>query len=248
MKRRDRRAASRSIPTTSSGSSARTPAALYEAGLHHLRLEQYLEAQLCCQQALAMDSSHPGIHNLMGLLSLQAEQFDHAVEWFAGAIRQDPKSEYLLSLGDWRLRHLGRREEALKVIDKAVQLKPTDADLWKGMGDVLVELDRPAEALLSYQQALKLNQNHWGAANECGRLLHRLRRFLEEALSYFHLCDLLLPNHAPTLHDAHRLSARPQRRFEGGLDRHEARAKTLDPTNPDLWNNVGAILQSAWPR
>jgi tetratricopeptide (TPR) repeat protein len=239
MNRRDRRAASRLPQTKSHGSSAPTSAALYEAGLRHLRAERYLDAQICCRQALAIESGHAGTLHLMGLLSLQAKQYDHAVEWFAAAIRQNPEPEYLLSLGT-ALRHLGRREEALKVIDKAVQLKPEDAGLWKDLGDVLVELERPADALLSYQQALKLKPKYWGAANECGILLHRLSR-LEEALSLFDLCDLLLPNHAQTLH-MRIVCLGGLRRFEEALT-NTKRAQALDPANADLCNNVGAILQ-----
>ena len=51
--------------------------------------------------------------HLMGLLSLQAKQYDLAVEWIARAIRQDPKPEYLASLGT-ALQQQGRHEEALQ--------------------------------------------------------------------------------------------------------------------------------------
>jgi tetratricopeptide (TPR) repeat protein len=238
MNRRDRRAA---LPQTKSpSSSATTPDALYEAGLRHLRAERYLDAQICCRQALAIASGHAGTLHLMGLLSLQAKQFDHAVEWLAGAIRQDPKPEYLLSLGT-ALRHLGRREEALKAIDKAVQLKPEDPDLWKSLGDVLVELERPADALLSFQHALKLNARHWNAANECGVLLYQLGR-LEEALVYFRVCVELQPNHALTLAMSTRCML-DLGRFEEALDDNE-RAHASNPGNADICNNIGVALQS----
>src|SRR5271163_2865963 len=100
MNRRERRAAaqrSQKAPigegsTTNSSQSANEPgvsdpAALCEAG-------RYLDAQLCCRQALAADANHADTLHLMGLLSLEAKQFDHAVEWIARAIRQAPKPEY----------------------------------------------------------------------------------------------------------------------------------------------------------
>ena len=133
----------------------------------------------------------------MGLLSLQAQQYDLAVEWIARAIRQDPQPKFLLTLGTilWQS---GRREEALKAFEKAVQLKPESADLWKKLGDMLVEAGRPADALLSFQQVLKLDPHRWDVMQNCAIILHRLGR-LEEALSYFNLCDALQPNHVPTL-------------------------------------------------
>ncbi len=141
----------------------RYPLAAYEAALRHMRAGQYLDAQLCCEQALALDPGHADTLHMMGLLSLQAEQFDHAVEWIARALKQIPKPEYLYSLGT-ALRGVGRLDDALKAFDKAVQLKPDKAELWIAMGRALGALDRPADALLSFQHALALNPRSWDAA------------------------------------------------------------------------------------
>jgi Flp pilus assembly protein TadD len=46
------------------------------------------------------------------------------------AIRGDPRPQYLASLG-LTLRQAGRLEDALGVFDKAIQLKPDDAELWR---------------------------------------------------------------------------------------------------------------------
>ena len=115
-----------------------TPAAAYESGLRQMRAGQYLDAQLCCQQALALDPGHADALHLMGLLCLNGGQYDHAVEWIARALKQDPKPEYLYSLGT-ALRSLRRYDDALKAFDKAVQLKPDKDELSVAMGRVLGE-------------------------------------------------------------------------------------------------------------
>src|ERR1700722_3027043 len=102
MNRQERRAAGRK----SQAGEPRSAAALYEAGLRHLRAGQYLDAQICCQQALAADSNHADSLNLMAMLSLHAKQYDHAVEWGARALQQAPKPEYLVTLGS-ALQNLG---------------------------------------------------------------------------------------------------------------------------------------------
>jgi tetratricopeptide (TPR) repeat protein len=177
----------------------------------------------------------------MGLLHLQDEQYDFAIEWIARAIRQgSPKPVYLWSLGS-ALQKQGRYEEALKAFDKAVQLKPDDAELWRNLGEVLIDLDRPDEAILSFQHALKLNLRHWDAANKSGHLLYRLARF-EEALAHFDLCDKLQPNRALTL----QMRALALRSLNG-LDEALAvnlRAHELDPADPDTCNNIGDVLLS----
>jgi len=193
-RRESRTAAGEPNPPNPDRSGADTAAALYQAGLGHLRAERYLDAQICCEQALAIDSDHAETLHLMGLLSLHATQYDHAVEWMSRAIARDPRPEYLFSLGT-ALRHQKRYQEAVNVFDKAVQLKPDKAELWTGLGKALVDLGRPAEALLSFQHALKLNPSLWDAAHESGTLLNQMGR-REEALAHFMRCAELKPNHA----------------------------------------------------
>src|SRR5580698_1745589 len=149
MSRRERRAAghkSRAHPVAG----AETPAGLYQAGLGHRQAGRPLDAQLCAQQALTLDANHADSMHLLGQLSLDAKQFDHALEWISRAIRLEPKPEYLASLGN-TLQRQGRHEDALKAFDKAVQLAPNEADLWKDLGGALAELRRIEEALLSFQ-------------------------------------------------------------------------------------------------
>jgi len=180
--------------TDQGAQAAPTAAALYETGLQHLRAGRHLDAQICCQQALAIDASHADSMHLMGLMSLQAGQYDHAVEWLSRAIRQTPSTNYLSTLGI-ALKQMGRLDDALSMFDKAVQLKPDDAELWKHVGGVLLALDRAADALLSFQHVLKLDPRHFGpiraaccctgwsasrrrlsssiCATRCGRITHR---------------------------------------------------------------------------
>ena len=148
MNRRERRAAGKRAKTDQSVRAAPAPAALYETGLQHLRAGRHLDAQIACQQALTIDPGHADSLHLMGLLALRAQQYDHAVAWLSRAIRQNPRSDYLSTLGI-TLKQMGRLDDALSVFDKAVQLKPDDAELWKHFGGVLAALGRPAEALLS---------------------------------------------------------------------------------------------------
>jgi tetratricopeptide (TPR) repeat protein len=240
MKRRERRVAGRKPEEASNVVGAGTAATLYEAGLGHLRAGRHLDAQLCSQQALAMDANHAGALHLMGLLSLHAQQYDHALEWFSRAIRRDPRPEYLLSLG-LILQQQGRREEALKAFDKAVQLKPDDATLWTKLGDVLADLDRSNEALLSFRHALELSPRNWSAMYNSGHVLYRLER-PEEALRHFDLCDELQPNHAATL-QIRAMCLYGLKRLDEALAGMR-RAQALDPTNAGIYNNVGIILQT----
>jgi tetratricopeptide (TPR) repeat protein len=238
MNRRERRASALISKKASNGPGTSTPSALCEAALGHLQAGRHLDAQICCQRALALDAGHADTLHLMGFLHLQDEQYDFAIEWIARAIQQGPKPVYLWNLGT-ALQKQGRYEEALKAFDKAVQLKPDDADLWRNLGDILIDLDRPGEAILSFQHALKLNPRHWDAANKSGHLLYRLERF-EDALAHFNLCDELQPNRALTL-KIRALTLRGLKRLDESLADNR-RAYELDPADPDTCNNIGDVL------
>jgi tetratricopeptide (TPR) repeat protein len=197
-----------------------------------------LDAQLCCERALASDPHHVGSLHLMGLLGLQAKQYDHAIEWIARANRQDPKGQHLVSLGI-ALTQQAMHDVAFKAFDAAVKITPDDAETWLHHGDTLATLQRPEEALSSYRQVLELNPREANAAYRGGVLLHKLKRD-EEALSWLDLCDQLVPNNATVLverglvlHDLNRLD--------------EALAVNLrvhaqNPASPEICNNIGAAL------
>jgi tetratricopeptide (TPR) repeat protein len=239
MNRRERRLAARNTEKKSSHRGAITPAGLCEAALRHMLAGRHLDAQLCCEQALAVDSNCADALHLMGQLSFHARQYDHSVEWIARALRQNPKAEYLASLGD-ALQKQGRLEEALKAFDKAVQLRADDAELWKKLGTVLMELARSDEAVLSLQQALKLDPRHVEAANILGLLYFRLGRF-QEGLECFSLSIDVQPKQAAALHMRAIVLERLKRFDEALAD--NIRSDELDPNNPETMNNLGHALQ-----
>jgi tetratricopeptide (TPR) repeat protein len=240
MEHREHQAAAEDDKAELGAPGAAAPAQLYEAGFDHMCAGRSLEAQLCCQQALALDPDHADTLHLMGLISLQARQYDHAVEWISRAIRREPKPAYLASLGT-TLFNQGRREEGLQAFDKAVQLAPDDANLWRHLGSALAEAGRTDEAILSFQQAVKLNPQHWDAAQKGALLLYQASRF-EEALGCFTLCNELTPSHFPTIY-MRAMTLQNLKRFEEALaDNMQAHA--LDPTHADTCNNIGNVLRS----
>jgi tetratricopeptide (TPR) repeat protein len=236
MNRHQRRTAAKSAKITP-GPRAITPAALCELGFNFLKAGQVAEAEACSRQALTQQPDHADALHLMGIVAFHKQQYDHAVEWIAGAIRQAPKPEYLLSLGN-ALQQAGRLEEALKAYDRGVMLKPEDAELWKSMGNVLIKLERPDEAVLSFQHALKFNPRHLEAAHLCAQLLFDLKRY-DEAVAYFSQCDEIEPNRAAFYQMRGLCHARAMRFDEALVDYR--RALELDPGHAETHNNVGIV-------
>ncbi|WP_426613190.1 tetratricopeptide repeat protein [Bradyrhizobium sp. McL0616] len=216
-----------------------TPATFCEAGFAHFRDGRHLDARVCCQQALAIDAEHTDAQHLMGLLFLQAKQYDDALEWIVRAIQRAPKPEYLASFGTVLQQH-GRCEEALNFLDKAIQLRPDDAELWRQQGDIFIQLARLDQALRSFQQALKLNPQHHDAMYKSGVLLFKLGRN-EEAIACLDLANSLVPNHTPTQRTRAWILYILKRYEESEAEGR--RAHQLDPDNADTCNNLGLSLR-----
>jgi tetratricopeptide (TPR) repeat protein len=158
-----------------------------------------LDAQLCCQQALAIDPHHADTMHLLGLLSLHAAQYELALEWLSRAITQDAKPRYLLSLGNL-LRRQGRLDEALRAFDKAVQLAPDDWDAAMQRASVLLRLARTEEAIVSLDQCDRLRPNHAPTLQIRALALHSLDR-LEPALADLMQAHALDPANASVCND-----------------------------------------------
>jgi tetratricopeptide (TPR) repeat protein len=216
------------------------PEALCADGYRLRAAGRPLDAAQCCQQALSVDPNRADAMHLMGLLSFDGGQYDHALEWLSRAIRQAPKAEYLKHLGAV-LQHVKRHDEALKAFDRAVQLQPDSAELWCCLGGALLQLGRDDDALLSYQHALKLHPDNFDAATKSGVLLHRRERW-EEALAHFNICLSVQPDLAPIL-NLRAIAHRGMRNYESYLS-DSLRAHALDATDAEACNNAGEALLS----
>jgi tetratricopeptide (TPR) repeat protein len=226
-------------PNEHPANEAPTPTALFQAGAQHMQAGRPLDAQLCCRQALAIAPTHIDSLHLMGLIALQARQFDHAIEWIARANQQDANADYLFSLGT-ALTQQGLLQEACKAFDRAVQLKPGDVEAWASRAGLAAKLEQPAEALRCYQRLGELDPRDADAAFQCGYLLLTFDR-PAEALICLDRCDALMPDHARVL-EQRAIALHHLRRFEESIDVNR-RAHALKPDNADICNNLGASLQ-----
>src|SRR5689334_962373 len=236
MNRHQRRAAAKSAKIAADPR-ATTPAALSALGFNLLQSGQLAEAEGCSRQALAQQPDHADALHLMGVVAFHKQQYVQAIDWIAGAIRQMPKAEYLLSLGNV-LQPLGRLEEALKAYDRGLMFTPEDAELWRSMGNVLVRLERRDEALLSFQHALKFNPRQLEAANACAKLLSDLKRY-DEAVTYYNQSDKIEPGRV-ALYQARGLCLMRATRYEEAIADYN-RALKLDPRHAETHCNLGVV-------
>jgi tetratricopeptide (TPR) repeat protein len=218
---------------------AQALARLHAQVLKHTLDGRFLEALSACEQALALDPDNAETLHLMGAVHLQAGKNELAVEWTSRAIRSQPRAEFLSTLG-FALTGLGRHDDALKVFDKAVQLKPDDAQLWSQLANACSAMGRAEDALQCFAQAFRLDPRNADAAYGCGHLCHHMQRH-GEALAHLDQAAAFRPNHVPTL-IIRGLTLKQLKRFDDALA-DVFRAAQLEPGNIEIANSQGAILE-----
>jgi Tfp pilus assembly protein PilF len=134
---------------------------------------------------------------------------------------------------------LGKRDAALVNYDRALALRPADAEVLCNRGATLKELKRFEEALASYDRALALQPDYAEALYNRGNILRELKR-LEESLASYDRALIVQPdlaealsNRGATLHEL--------KRFEEALASFD-RALTVRPDYAEALSNRGNAL------
>jgi tetratricopeptide (TPR) repeat protein len=131
---------------------------------------------------------------------------------------------------------------AMRLFDRAVALRPRNADLLNNRGAALTELLRFDDALADYDRALSIRKDFASAHNNRGCLLMAMERYAEALASHGHAL-VLDPDNAEFVINLGRALAR-LKRYEEALDCFDD-AIALDPTGLDALINRGVVLDEA---
>ncbi|MGE3316693.1 MAG: tetratricopeptide repeat protein, partial [Planctomycetaceae bacterium] len=129
------------------------------------------------EDVLAKEGEDPSVNNDLGYLYAdQGKNLEQAEKMIRKAVAAEPdNAAYLDSMG-WVLFKLGKYEEALPHLEKAIS-KPTgsDATIWEHLGDCYEKLNKADKAHEAYEKAIK-------DAKEDSRPDEKLIQRLEEKL------------------------------------------------------------------
>jgi choline-sulfatase len=104
--------------------------------------------------ALALSPNSAVAHNGLGLLAVDEGRTQEGAAEFERASARDPNNaSYLANLGNAR-RALGDRAAAEQAYRLALNVSPQTADAANGLGVLMVEAQRPAEAVAWFERAL----------------------------------------------------------------------------------------------
>lgn len=151
---------------------------------------------------------------------------------------QIPEAVELLNQGK-TLIELHRYEEALGILEKAIQIDPKYPQAWVERGEALSKLQKYEEALRSYDEALKIKSDYSQAWHYRGIVLEKLKRY-EEALSSQDKAVAIQPNYPEAWHQRGVVLDKLQRYQEAlsSLDK----AVEIKPNYSESWYNRGIVL------
>ena len=133
---------------------------------------------------------------------------------------------------------LGRSNEALTLIERAITLAPQHPDLHNNHGNILKRLGRAEEAEAAYTEVLKLRPDDANALNNLGTIF-RDKGQLPEALDNFKKVLSLQPDH----YEAHLnlgYVLRSMNRLDEAIEIHQ-KALRLRPHQAGAYRELGAV-------
>jgi tetratricopeptide (TPR) repeat protein len=130
----------------------------YQA-IAHRALGRQEEALACSEQAVSLDPNDALAWEQLGRSASALGSHERALEAFRTSAKVGKASGRILQLQANALRRLGRTKEGLDVVEEALSLETTNADLWYFKAWTLSELDRIEDALQCMDRA-----RHCGAA------------------------------------------------------------------------------------
>ena len=145
------------------------------------------EAISTFDQSLKIDPNLYRAHYMMGRLYEELDQPEQADQAYRASIALNGAfTPPLVALGNMYIDY-GFSNVAMAVLEAGTKANPTDAGVWKGLGEALQNLNRTQEAVDAYKKAIKIDPDQADVYFSLGMTYAELRQKAEatEALENF---------------------------------------------------------------
>jgi len=164
----------------------------------HLQARRWSDTRSLFSHALSVTKRNHVAHINLGVAFYNDGEYGRAARHLSRALRLAPASATAAGvLADVRLAQ-GRAEDALRLYRRAIAVEPNTQRWHDGMGNALLDLERPAAAIESYRTAIKINPRFAHLHVNLGLALIHAERWEEAAASLRNALAL-----SPNLAEAH---------------------------------------------
>lgn len=198
------------------------------------------QAEHIYRQILEHNANHADAWHLLGVIALQEQRHEQALELIRKAIQLQPTAALMHANLGVAYKALKRWDEAAACYRQALVLQPDYADAQYNLGRLLCEQGKRADAVAAFQQAIRLQPGHAEAHNSLGQTL-REQGLLVEAIHALHQALKLRPNFA----EAHVNLGNTLRDQNNTVEAvaHYEDALRCNPQLAEAHNNVGCVLR-----
>ncbi|MFL9888423.1 tetratricopeptide repeat protein [Paraburkholderia agricolaris] len=206
---------------------------------HHER-GQLAQAQRGYRAVLAIDPANAYALHLLGVAHLHNGEPETAEPLIARSLSLGLGYGWALGNHGAVLVRLGRNDEALAVLDRALRLEPRLAPALVALGNVRLALEQYQEALSAYDAALAVSSALPEAWSNRGNVLRALNRPADALISYDRALALTPNEYATHLNSAH--AWRDLGQYERAVQAYRT-ALVIRPRAPEVLLALGGVLQ-----
>lgn len=156
---------------------------LYYLGFVEDRLGNRDRAFELMEKILKQNPQNPNALNFVGFTLLEeGKDLKLAAVYLDRAFKIRPNDPFILDSFAWLLHRTGRTRDAMKHLEKAHALKPTEAVIAEHLGDVYLALNLPQKALMAYSRALETLTTEAGLEERVSQKLGNLQTKLADSV------------------------------------------------------------------
>lgn len=127
-------------------------------GTIYLYKKDFAAAEKAFQRSLALEPSNPGAYNNLGVIYLNRNDITRAEQMFRSAYKLSPDNPGIcMMLAQVLSRSEQSLSEAISLYRRAIELSPSNYQLYVELGNAYLRAKERQNALQAYEQALRLN-------------------------------------------------------------------------------------------
>jgi tetratricopeptide (TPR) repeat protein len=169
--------------------------------------KNYPLAKTYYQQLIDLDSNSRIGWLFLGFIYSDMDSLDMAANHYQDALEKLPEDPYILSFYGMSLNRIGKDQEAIEQLEKALKIDKENINALVTLGFTLNKIDRKSEAIIPLKHALSIDPDNINAYTTLGMIYDELKMYsasdslYESALTIFPENDLLLNNYAYSIAD-----------------------------------------------